>query len=70
MTRSLLSRLQTFQTTSSEGVLYDKYGVKTLENEGVCISATWAVKQKQKKSHIRITMTAFFFGRRTFRSML
>jgi len=38
MTCSLLSRLQTFQTTSSKGVLCDKYGVKTLEYEGVCMA--------------------------------
>ena len=40
-----------FQTTSSEGVLCDKYGVETFENEGDCLygcmSATWAVKQKK-----------------------
>jgi hypothetical protein len=62
MTRSLLSRRQTNKTTSSEGVLCDKYGVKTLENEGVCLygrmSATWAVKQKTQ-SHILITMADY-----------
>jgi len=58
--RSLLSRLQTFQTTSSEGVLCDKYGVTTLENECVCMAVCLQRgKWNKKRPHIRITMTAF-----------
>jgi hypothetical protein len=51
MTRSILFA-PTNKTTSSEGVICDKYGVKPLENEGVYlygrVTATWAVKQNKK----------------------